>query len=107
MTMERKERDGMNAVMAGNEGEENRDAAGNADSPLMDVKEAARMLRISESMFYKMNKKGKTPPAVMVGKLRRWRKKDLLKWIDDGCPAAGTDGKRRSFPDDENQEKGR
>jgi predicted DNA-binding transcriptional regulator AlpA len=56
------------------------------ESALVDAKEAARLCRISESMLYKLNAAGRMPKPVRLGSLLRWRRRDLLEWIDAGCP---------------------
>ncbi len=56
-----------------------------AEYGLVDVNEAARLCMISVSMFYKLNAAGKTPHPVRLGKLLRWRKNELLDWIEAGC----------------------
>ncbi|MCD8350431.1 MAG: hypothetical protein LUC93_07465 [Planctomycetaceae bacterium] len=56
-----------------------------AEKGLVDVNEAARLCMISASMFYKLNAAGRTPHPVKLGKLLRWRRMELLDWIDAGC----------------------
>ncbi len=56
------------------------------ESPLVDAKEAARLCSISESMLYKLNAAGKIPAPVRIGSLLRWKRRELLEWIEAGCP---------------------
>ena len=56
------------------------------ESALVDVKEAARMCSISASMLYKLNVAGVLPKPIKLGKLLRWKRQDILEWIDQGCP---------------------
>ena len=56
------------------------------ESALVDVKEAARMCSISASMLYKLNVAGQMPAPIKLGTLLRWKRQDILGWIDKGCP---------------------
>ncbi|MDR1745523.1 MAG: helix-turn-helix domain-containing protein [Planctomycetota bacterium] len=56
------------------------------ESALVDAKEAARLCCISESMLYKLNTAGKMPAPVRLGSLLRWKRRELLEWIEAGCP---------------------
>ncbi len=59
------------------------------ESPLLDAREAARLCRISLPMLYKLNAEGKMPPPIRIGKLMRWRRKEVVVWIEQGCPEDG------------------
>ena len=65
------------------------------DSALVDAREAARLCGVSESMLYKLNAAGKMPTPVRLGSLMRWKRRDLLEWIDKGCPTGGPGATRR------------
>jgi excisionase family DNA binding protein len=65
------------------------------ESPLVDAKEAAGLCRISESMLYKLNAEGRMPAPVRIGSLMRWRRREILDWIDSGCPDDGREGLRK------------
>lgn len=58
---------------------------GKDEQPLLDAKGAAALLMVSESFFYRMHRAGKTPPAIKIGSLMRWKRSDLLEWIAKGC----------------------
>lgn len=57
-----------------------------AASALVDVVEAAAMCRMSRTMFYKLHSSGRTPRPVKLGTLTRWNRRELLDWIEAGCP---------------------
>ncbi len=59
------------------------------ESPLVGAKEAARLCSISESMLYTLNRAGKMPPPIRIGTLLRWKRRELLEWIEAGCPGDG------------------
>ncbi len=61
------------------------------DSALVDAREAARLCRISPPMLYKLNADGKMPPPIRLGKLMRWRRKEIVEWIEKGCPDVNFD----------------
>ncbi len=73
------------------EAPDNQDAPANreGESAMMDVREAARLCSFSESMIYKLNRAGKMPPPIRIGTLLRWRRRELLEWIEAGCPGDG------------------
>lgn len=53
---------------------------------LITIKQAAEICGMSDQMFYSLYKRGKTPDSIKFGRLRRWRKREILNWIDAGCP---------------------
>jgi len=58
-----------------------------SDAPmLLNVKEAAALCTVSESYFYKLHQKGFVPKAVCAGNVKRWRRSDLVAWVEAGCP---------------------
>ena len=67
---------------------------GENETALLDVKEASRLCSISAPMLYKLNAAGNLPAPIKIGKLMRWRRKEILKWINAGCPV-GSKGKTR------------
>ncbi len=59
-----------------------------ATSPeLLDVKAVAALLDCSVRHAYRLSDAGCMPRPLRLGALVRWRKTDILAWIDDGCPA--------------------
>ena len=66
------------------------------ESAMVDVKEAARLCCFSESMIYKLKRAGKMPPPIKIGALMRWKRRELLEWIEAGCPEDGWKGKDSS-----------
>ena len=59
------------------------------DSPgiLIDATTTAKLLGISRSTFFKLLSMEAVPePALIGGKIGRWRLAELLEWIDGGCP---------------------
>ncbi len=66
------------------------------ESAMMDAREAARLCSFSESMLYKLNREGKIPPPIRIGTLFRWKRRELLEWIEAGCPGDGWKGREQS-----------
>ena len=58
-----------------------------AEPVLVDVHEVARMLGCSWRGVYRHCDAGALPRAVRIGRLVRWRRRDILEWIEAGCPA--------------------
>ena len=53
---------------------------------LIDSREAARMLKISQRTLWRMHTTGEMPPPIRIGRAVRWSLEALKKWVDAGCP---------------------
>jgi predicted DNA-binding transcriptional regulator AlpA len=53
---------------------------------LLSAEAAARLIGIGRSLFWSMHSAGKVPLPVGLGKRRLWRRAELEKWVDAGCP---------------------
>lgn len=62
-------------------------AATDTDSLLLDAGEAAKLCGMSRAAWYKRLASGQIPRPVKIGSISRWRRNELLHWIDAGCPA--------------------
>ncbi len=64
---------------------------------LIDAKAAATLCAVSSQMFYKTNRSGGTPKAVMSGRTLRWSCQEIVDWIETGCsePPTGKRGEGR------------
>lgn len=61
--------------------------AGGATQPLLaSATEAATMLGVSRSVFYRWDARGDVPRPVRIGRLRRWSRLELLRWLERRCP---------------------
>ncbi len=47
---------------------------------------AAFMASVSPETFRRLTREGGAPPPVRVRRSVRWRRRDLIAWIDAGCP---------------------
>ena len=52
---------------------------------LLDVGEVAELLNCSRRHVYRLSDAGRMPPPVKLGALVRWRRAELLSWMEDGC----------------------
>lgn len=52
---------------------------------LLTVGDVAKMLRVSSRSVWRMKSRGEIPEPVRLGGNVRWRKGDILKWIEGGC----------------------
>jgi predicted DNA-binding transcriptional regulator AlpA len=53
---------------------------------LIDAAEFARMLSVSKPTIWRMRDDGKLPSAItLTSQCIRWRREDVLSWIDAGC----------------------
>lgn len=54
---------------------------------LLDVRAVAALLGCSVRHCYRLADAGRMPRPIKLGQLVRWRRAELLRWLDDGCPA--------------------
>ncbi len=54
---------------------------------LLDKRRTAAELGISEGGLDSLVRSGRVPKFVLVGSSRRWRSRELIDWINAGCPA--------------------
>jgi predicted DNA-binding transcriptional regulator AlpA len=64
----------------------NGDAKSIGESELIDIKELGHILHRDPRSLYRDLLKGYIPPSVTIGRSRRWVRRRILKWIDEGCP---------------------
>ena len=57
-----------------------------AESVLIDVEQVAAILRCSTRHVYRLADAAKMPRPLKLGALVRWRRSELLDWIDASCP---------------------
>ena len=53
---------------------------------LIDSRQAAKLLRVSERTLWKMQNGGEMPPPIRIGRAVRWSLEALKTWIHAGCP---------------------
>ena len=63
--------------------------AENANGPplLLDVKEVAYLLGVGERTVWAKAAADLMPKPVRIGRLCRWRRAEIEKWIEEGCLA--------------------
>jgi excisionase family DNA binding protein len=54
---------------------------------LIDIRGVARLLGCSARHFEDLVAEGKAPAPIRLGRLRKWRPEQILRWIEAGCPA--------------------
>jgi excisionase family DNA binding protein len=57
-----------------------------AQAELLDVGAVAALLQCSGRHVYRLADAGKMPRPIKLGQLVRWRRAELIRWLDDGCP---------------------
>lgn len=60
---------------------------------LVDVREVARLADCSTRHVFRLVERGLMPAPVKVGRLTRFRREQIERWISDGCPPARTGGR--------------
>jgi excisionase family DNA binding protein len=54
---------------------------------IVDAAEAAELIGIARSTFWKLHSSGRTPaPLRLGGRVVRWRRDELAAWVAAGCP---------------------
>lgn len=54
---------------------------------LLDVNAVAKLLGgCSHRHIYRLSDAGRMPCPIKLGRLVRWRRSELVDWIDHGCP---------------------
>lgn len=48
--------------------------------------EAARLFSLSRAGWWKLHNSGRVPIPIRLGRRTLWRRKELLAWVDAGCP---------------------
>ena len=69
-------------------GTEERVADGPADvhALMLDVRGVAALLSCSARHVYRLADAGRMPRPVKLGHLVRWRRAEIIAWIEQGCP---------------------
>lgn len=53
---------------------------------LIDNREAAKLLKVSERTLWRMWNSGEMPKPIRIGRAVRWRYEELKAWVEAGCP---------------------
>lgn len=53
---------------------------------LVSAREAAQLLSVSRSHFYKLHSSGRVPLPVSLGRAVRWSRRELEDWVNAGGP---------------------
>ena len=53
----------------------------------VDVQDAAKLLSISPSLVRKLDRCGKMPEAIRLGRRKLWLVEELIAWNGAGCPS--------------------
>jgi excisionase family DNA binding protein len=57
---------------------------------MMTAEELADTLCISLRQVWRLKAKGDLPKPVTIGRNVRWRRSDILQWIEAGCPSSSS-----------------
>ncbi len=53
---------------------------------LLSADELAEVLDIGVRTLWRMDACGKLPRPVSIGRLRKWRRREIEAWVEAGCP---------------------
>ena len=54
---------------------------------LLDAEEVGLILNLSRATVYRLNAEGRLPRPVHLGRSTRWRREELVQWVQIGCPS--------------------
>ena len=57
-----------------------------AIATLMNVSQVAEFLGVSARQVWNLRSGGLLPEPVRLGRSSRWRRSELIAWVDSGCP---------------------
>ncbi len=76
--------------MSKNASQSDRPGNNKNDSLLITVREVASLLQISERSVWRLVTTKRIIPPIYIGRLARWRRADIIRWIHEGCPSNET-----------------
>lgn len=53
---------------------------------LLTATDVARLLKVSTRTIWRMRTNQQLPPPIQFNHTTRWRREDILHWIQQGCP---------------------
>jgi predicted DNA-binding transcriptional regulator AlpA len=59
-----------------------------ADALLIPDTAAAALAGVCRATWHRLRAANKLPPAVKLGRSVRWRREEIVEWIQAGCPDA-------------------
>lgn len=54
---------------------------------LLSASQAASLCGVSVRQWWRLDSMGKVPTHIRIGNTKRWRRIELQKWINAGCPS--------------------
>lgn len=57
---------------------------------LIDDRTGAALASVSRATWHRLRAAGKLPPCIRLGRAVRWRRAEVVAWIDAGCPDTRT-----------------
>lgn len=61
-------------------------AAALPDPLLLNARQAAALCNISPATWHRLSASGKNPAPVSINAAVRWRRSDIERWVELGCP---------------------
>jgi excisionase family DNA binding protein len=58
-------------------------------SAVYEAGDIASLLKISERQVWKLRDAGHLPECIRIGRLVRWSRQAIDRWIEEGCPRPG------------------
>lgn len=57
-----------------------------AEPLLLDAAKASHLCGVSRSAWWSLNSAGRVPRCIHLGRRALWSRRELVAWIDAGCP---------------------
>jgi len=64
-----------------------------AESELLTIEQLVSLLSIGERTLWRYARSGRAPAPIKIGALVRWRRAEVMAWIEAGCPRIRTIGR--------------
>lgn len=58
------------------------------DAELLTAAQASAITNMGERTWWRFVSSGRAPAPIKIGRVVRWKKKEIMEWIDAGCPRA-------------------
>ena len=65
-----------------------------AEALLLTADDVSRLLAVSRLTIFRWRAAGRLPAPVRVGRVVRWRRSEIIAWIDAGCPSCRPPARR-------------
>ena len=62
------------------------DSAAPPDAELLTAQQVSTMVNMGHRTWWRLVASGRAPAPVRLGRIVRWRRRELMEWIEADCP---------------------